>query len=454
MKKTLWILVLVLVVAYPGIVWVMGRVTEERVQERLAQLTQQTPYVKVVAQHYRRGWYRSEQDLTVELAFGKLLPLPPLAANRQRASLSIRSVIHHGPICGLTCFGVARVDSTFVSPSELAPLISRWYGARPPLSVSSRLGFFGGSTTSISTPPLRDLVLKDGSHLDWDGFVIDVSSSRSRDRFSVRASVPRLAVRGADGKYLEVSALTLDSTSRRALGMLYSTDVDLGIDRVIYHAPGTSAFSVEKFRYVVQSPVAAGYMDMAEQIGTGSLRAAGVQLKETHFDFTLRHLQVQALAMISDQMRALNQMTGPSPRPDVTRLFAALREPVRQLLLARPELTLDRVGVVTANGQILLRGWVRAPGLTAADFSAGMDPKALGQKIESSLDFTADDRALADLPTLAAGALQQLPVLARQGYVTLENGRWHATIQLSRGRATVNGKALPAPSSAPPPLVQ
>jgi hypothetical protein len=153
-------------------------------------------------------------------------------------------------------------------------------------------------------------------------------------------------------------------------------------------------------------------------------------------------------------MRALNQRTGPNVRPDVTGLFAELREPLRQLLLARPELTLDRVGVVTANGQILLRGWVRAPGLTAADFSASTDPKALGQKIEASLDFTADDGALADLPTLAAGAQQQLPVLARQGYVTQEKGRWHATIQLTGGRVTVNGKALPARSSAPPPLVQ
>jgi uncharacterized protein YdgA (DUF945 family) len=254
-------------------------------------------------------------------------------------------------------------------------------------------------------------------------------------------------VRGADGTHLEVSALTLDSASRRALGALYSTDLELGVGRVAYHTPGAGAFSVEKVRYVVQSPVVAGYMDIAAQIGTGSLQAAAVQLKEFHFDFTFRHLQVQALAMLNDQMRASKQSVGPSPRPDVTELFAALREPVRQLLLAGPELTFDRVALITANGEILLRGRVRVPGLTAADLSA--DPKALGQKIESSLDLTVDDRALADLPMFAGGARQQLPVLARQGYVTQENGRWHATIQFTGGRTTVNGKALAAPSSAP-----
>jgi uncharacterized protein YdgA (DUF945 family) len=452
LKRTLAILVLALVIIYPGAAWLMGRLTEERVQAALAQLPPQTPYLSVGEQHYRRGWFRSEQDVTFELALGKLLPLPTLAPNGTGVRIKIHNVIQHGPVCGVTCFGIAAVDSTIVPGGDIAPLLARWYGSRPPLSVRARLGFFGGGTTTVSSPPLRDAVLGADNQLSWEGFSIAVSSSRNNDHVVMHASMPHLSLRGSGGKDLEVSALMLDSSSRRALGSVYSTDMDVRLDRVVYQAPGATAFSVEKIRYAAQSPVASRFMDVVAQVGTGPLQAAGMQLKEVHYDFAIRHLQLQALAALNDQLRAYNQHKSLSPDP--TEMLAALREPVEQLLLARPELRFDRVGVTTAHGQILLRGSLRAPGLTAADFTASRDPRTLLQKIEADLDLIVDDGALADLPAFAASAPQQLQALARQGYVTHESGHWHTTIRLAGGRATVNGKALAAPpglSGARPP---
>jgi uncharacterized protein YdgA (DUF945 family) len=454
LKRTLAILVLVLVIIYPGAAWLMGRLTEERVQAALALLPQQTPYLSVGEQHYRRGWFRSEQDVTFELALGKLLRLPTLAPNGTGVRIKIHNVIQHGPVCGVTCFGIAAVDSTIVPGGDIAPLLARWYGSRPPLSVRTRLGFFGGGTTTVSSPPLRDAVLGADNHLSWEGFSIAVSASRNNDHLVMHASMPHLSVRGSGGKDLELSALMLDSSSRRALGSVYSTDMDVRLDRVAYQAPGATAFSVEKIRYAAQSPVVSGFMDVVAQIGTGPLQAAGMQLKEAHYDFAIRHLQSQALAALNDQLKVYNQHRSLNLRPDATEMLAALREPVEQLLLARPELTFDRVGVTTAHGQILLRGSLRAPGLTAADFTASRDPRTLLQKIEADLDLIVDDDALADLPALAASASPQLQALARQGYVTHQSGHWHTTIRLAGGRATVNGKALAAPpglSGARPP---
>jgi uncharacterized protein YdgA (DUF945 family) len=447
LKKKLTIVVVVLIALYPGAVWLTGRLMEQRVQQALARAQQQIPYVRILEQHYRRGWYRSAQDVTLALDLGKLVPMPIATAVSSGLTIQIRSVIHHGPVCGLTCFGAARMESVWVPGADIAPIVAKYYGATPPLSVSTRFGYFGGSSGTVSTPPLPNVALPDNGHLIWGGFTADVSSSANMDRFSVHASMPRLVVQGGtDGKRLEVSALTLDTTSRRVVGTLYGGDMDLRVERIAYHAPNAPDWSAAKIRYAGQLPVSSGYMDIVEQFGTGPLQVMGTQLNETHFDFAFRHLQVQALASLQSQMRSLNQQKGLGLRSDVSGTLAGLREPLQQLLLAKPELQFDRVGVTTAKGQILLHGSVRMADVTAADLSADSDPRLLLlQKLDVSVDLTADDGALAELPALTAQAQQQLPALAQQGLVTHQNGHWHTTMRLAHGQTMVNGKAMGAP---------
>ena len=61
------ILVLLLVVAP----WGIGRVAEKRVNAGLDQLVEQAPYLKIVERKWTRGWFRSEQEVTVEM-FGDM----------------------------------------------------------------------------------------------------------------------------------------------------------------------------------------------------------------------------------------------------------------------------------------------------------------------------------------------------------------------------------------------
>lgn len=460
MKKKLAIVpvvLAVLVILYPGAVWLMGGLTEQHVQTSLTQLTQQLPYLTVTEQHYRRGWYRSEQDLTLQLALGKLLPLPMRQVMESPVTIRVHNVIHHGPVCGLTCFGLGRIDSSYVPGSDTAPLINRLYGSSSPLSVTTHLGFLGGRYVRISTPRIKDVALPKGGHLSWGGAVIEVSSSRNDDHRTVRASMPGVAVVDSDGKRLELTRLGLDSSSERALGSLYSTQGKLTIDQLSYRAPGPASFSAQSIRIEVQAPTREGYMDIIEQIGAGPVHFADTQLAEAHLDFSLRHAQLQALAALEDRQRVFNQTRGLSLRPDTSAMFAALREPLQQLLLARPELRFDRIAIVTTHGQILIHGSVQAPELTAADFAPASYPRSLWQKIEATVDLTADDQALADLPTLAMAARRQLPALEQQGLVTHDRGHWHTTIRFAAGRITVNGKPMAAPllrGGAPPPAAQ
>src|ERR1700738_4383075 len=95
----------------------MGIAIESRVGLSAERLRGQTPYLTLVEQQFHRGWYASTQDLTLEVAAAPLAGLPqfsgPSPANptAQGLRFTIHSVIHHGPICGLTCLGLARIDS-------------------------------------------------------------------------------------------------------------------------------------------------------------------------------------------------------------------------------------------------------------------------------------------------------------------------------------------------------
>ncbi|HTV52871.1 MAG TPA: YdgA family protein [Steroidobacteraceae bacterium] len=443
MKKKLAIILVVLVILYPGTVWLMGILTEQRVQEALALLPQQLPYLLVSEQHYRRGWYRSEQDLTLQLALGKLLPV--LAASAPTpVSIRIHSVIHHGPLCGLSCFGFARIDASYVPGSAVAPAISRLYGTRSPVSVRVHLGFLGGEYVRFSTPPLKDVELPKERHLSWGGAVIEARVSGNLDHRSVRATIPDIAIRNADGNALELSQLALDGSSRRVLGPLYSSQLALTAKQLSYRVAGPMDFSVQDIRLDAQTPVHQGYMDVIEQISTGTVHSAGADLREAHLDFSIRHAQVKAMAAIQERVQALNQSQGLSLRPATGALLTAIREPLQQLLLDKPELRLDAIKIITPHGQILIHGSVRTSGLTAADLSQGMNMLLLMQRIDVSLDVSADDSALADLPGLAGAARQQLPAFEQQGLVSHANGEWRTIIHFGQGRTTVNGKPFGA----------
>ena len=453
MKKKLAILAIVLVILYPGVVWLLGLATQERMTSELAQLSEQIPWMSIVEQHYQRGWYRSQQELTFELRLPGLLPLPMTVATTPARGVrfTLRNVIHHGPVCGSGCFGLARVETSFVPGPQIAPFIARLYGSTAPLSASTRLGFFGGRSSTVSMPPLRDVALKNGSRLDWGGLTFNSDIARHADHIELHGVMPGFSVRSADGKQLSATRLTIEGSSERALGMLYGGRWDIRLGRVLFSAPGTPAVSVEKIRIAAQAPVDAGFMDLSEQVGTGAFDAAGTQLRELHFDFAFRHLQLAALAQIQDQMRAFNRSRGLTLTPDVGALSAALRQPMQHLLLAHPELRFDRVGVSTANGQLLLTGSIRAPGLTASDFAEQTDPRSLVQKLEVDLDLTLDDRALADIPALAAMAQQRLPALRQAGLIAHDNGRWHTHMHLAGGHTTFNGRSIAMPGMASPP---
>jgi uncharacterized protein YdgA (DUF945 family) len=371
--------------------------------------------------------------------------------------ITLHSVIHHGPICGWSCFALAHVDTHLVLSNEAKAAITLIYGSAEPLTISSRLGFLGGGTTIFTSPALNQTAIPGGGKLSSDGFKIKVDYTRHRDAYRVDGTLPHLLLDGPDGKRMEIKSVTFKSDGNRALGDLYAGEFVFGIDTISYAGPeGSEPFLLSDLKYGATSTVDGGFMSIAVQFDTGAVGASGVKLKDAHFDLSFKHLDIATLAALTDKLRALYKEQAADPSKYSQAMTAALKAQGLPLLLKQPELSLDRIGLDTASGQVLLTGTLRIPGVTAEDLASDGGTPALMQKLVGDFELTLDDSALNELPG-AGSALPQLENMAQQGYFTHENGHWHTTIHSAGTQSTFNGKPFQpgamAPAPAPQPLV-
>ena len=144
MKKTL-IAVGILILLYPVVAWLMGFAIEQRVESLTDQgqlivpqlhLIQKTRHGVLtsdedssyelgstlkITRHYHRGWYSSVDEATVEMSSAALDAFPALrpavattlsaGSERTPFRFSLRTVIRHGPLCGLKCFALADAET-------------------------------------------------------------------------------------------------------------------------------------------------------------------------------------------------------------------------------------------------------------------------------------------------------------------------------------------------------
>ncbi len=447
--------VLVLVLAYPAIAWLAGYAIEKRVRDATAALQAQVPFLTVTDLHYRRGWYVSEETLTVDVLHGKLpagLLLPGAAVPNPAATalrFTIHNVIHHGPICGPGCFGLAQVETQFTAPTDLHVVLAKLYGTVDPLRMRSRLGFFGGGSMTLTNLPFHDVSLDGKGRLSWDGITLTAEHSGAFDSLMIHAAAPGARYVGADGAHAELAELSFDMNLRRALRSLYTgTTVFSARQVAVAGVAGKGSFSMDGLRVASNSSASDGYMTASALTGTGQIVTAPITLSGVHFDFTLRHLEMESLESFTAAIRRSNQDAAAPPAVRAANMLAVFKTQGLQVLIHQPEIDVDRVSFATSAGEALLTGVVRLRDVGPADIADGADPKAVLRKIEADFDFSIDDAMLASLP--GGGAVKdKLQAFAQSGMVKQDAGKSRTKISIRQGELTFNGK--PFPLGGPPP---
>jgi uncharacterized protein YdgA (DUF945 family) len=421
-----------------GAPWVIGNVAEERVNRGLDALVQAAPYLGIAERKYTQGWFRSEQEVTFELLGG--VARPAGAPGR----FSVRNEILHGPVLGLSGFGLARVNSTLMLDAATRRELAAHFGTEQPLHVSTRVGFLGGGTTTLASEA-RELTLADGGTLSWDDLDIDVSWSGDFDSVGVKGDWPRFEARNPRLKtFLRIEDAVLDVSSQRVKGHLYETDGRFSVDELTFASDGVAPATLEDLEFAVDSADDGDFMSVATRFGSGRfhggvLQAKGLEITAMHYDFTVRRLHTQTLVSISNTMAEAYQ------RPAVAMM---LDEYLLALLEHDPELLVDRVGFETRDGAAYLKGFIRLKGVTAKDLKMGA--LSLLARIDADLRFEAPQKLLEGLDGGRAAMMGAVDA----GYAELKGGNVISHLEFHAGQLSINDKVqgipgLGAPAAGP-----
>ena len=490
MKKVVAIVVVALLVVVGAGPWFMGRVAHSRVDKGLDKLVEQVPYFRIAERKWNAGWFRSDSTVTFEFvlpgvgnkpvaaladatpaeelipdiepedeltyetgeepvdepapqAIPKFPTMPPLR-------FTMKSQVLHGPVLGTAGIGVARVETKLVLSEEIRSKLIEVLGTDEPVRIRTRLAFLGGGTTTISgdarTIPLEKFgVPKANGTIAWDAFSLSLGSGRKGSSFDIQGRQPRIEFKSDNGaEHLLLSDLTVEGNGSRITEDLYDGNMAFGIGKVSVASRKSPAVDVSQVAYNVGSVSKGDYFDYAIRMGSGEVKSAALeslkfQLKEVHYDMTLRHLHTPTLQKLTRSLRDSYSKAMDNPRDAEAAMMAPLAEHGRELLKHDPEFVIDRIGIVTEVGEAVFKGVIKLPGVTDNDLEAGV--MALMPRLVADITFEAPQALFEKVPN--GNMIMGMGI--DQGYVTRKDGKVSSHIEFRDGKLTVNGKSPQVP---------
>jgi uncharacterized protein YdgA (DUF945 family) len=508
MKKII-VAVVVLLLALVVAPWGVGRVVEKRVDDGLDQLVKQAPYLTIVERKWTGGWFRSEQEVTFEVLgpwtralnaknilseiqkAGASKPAPgsesvpaPEASSDAKAvtgpgsaaadappvadkadkpvippmKFTVRNEILHGPMLWPASLGFARINTRVDLSDDVRKTLIEVFGTDEPVHLSTRVHFFGGATTRLWGDGHTIKLGDKSTTIAYDDYKLDVGYSSHLDHFDMDGKWPKFVVNdGTKNESVEVKGVYLTGANDRIKDTdLYAGDAKFGIDEIHVVGADKAETTIEDVHYVVDTRSDGDFISMKAQLGSGKIRnkelaALKFDLNEVHYDFSFRRLHTETLQKM---MVAMKKMYA-EPVMDVAAMNAAMMQPFKQyaaeLLKYDPEFVIDRVGIVTPEGEGVIKGVIKLKGVTPEDF-ASSQPAALLGKIDADLTIEVAQKLIEKIPNGNTGAGAAID----GGYAKRDGEKLVSHIEYKQGQLKINGKpqAIPGLGGPPPPPTQ
>lgn len=429
----------------------LGRFAESRSDAMLDGVAGYMPYVSIVERDWERGWFTSRQRVTFESNIA--------GEDGTRPRFTLHNDVLHGPLLGFSGLGAARVKTRIDLPPAVQAEIRKSFGPEPALEVTTRVGFLGGGSTVLRSQG-RTASDEEGAEIRYETVKFKVDFNRDFSRFGIDGRLPRVEIQDASQRMV-FDRMTMEGEADRIDGYqnLYATDFGLRIRELSVTGRGND-IHMDDVHYEAEVDVDEGWLTAKVRIGSdavegAAVETAGVAIRSVHYDLSLRHLHAQTVDAIYTSMQQMYtrvpfEASASDPQAVDAAIDESITTPLMQhaatLLAHDPELSLDRIGFTSSDGEAVLKGVVRLVGMSEQDFQFAGLLGALG-KLQADLTLEIDEALAAKLPNGAF--LSETGVAA--GYLLREDGKLVSRIGFDGGALTVNGQtqALPFPGVMP-----
>ncbi len=425
------VIVVVLAGSYAGATYYHSSRAQATALDWSRKISQSSPYLKVVSSDYQRGFLRSTQNITMELA------VP--GAGGKTPGITLRSVIHHGPVPGFSSLGIARVEHSLVFDQATAKELAKVFGDVAPLTAVTTVDFAGGGRTELKGAPVT--FKSDDGGIAWQGISGTIRFAKDMASYSAEFTAPGVVVTGKDGGSASLNALSLkmDQTRMADTANLYLGTGSAGIGSISFVQAGKPVFEL---RNVAMSSEAssneAGFIDIVGRITAEGITGAAFSGTNAEYAFSARHLHAQSLDQLGKAMQDSRQAAiakgDHSPAAAQAAMMQVMATHGLALLQRDPVFAIERIGFVTKDGETKISGTARLVGVSDTDMRNPLD---LIAKVQAEATIHVSEAIVA---SLTGEAPQKLAELVEKGHVVRENGILSNRLVFKDGQFTVNGK--------------
>ena len=415
----------------------VGKMVEARIDRGLNQVVLQAPFLRIAERKYHSGWFTSRMDVTFELFSG-------VGGESLAPRFTVHGDILHGPILGAG-IGMARVRTHFELPDSARKEMEKFFGTEEPFSITTTVGFSGGAATVVTSEAHQ--YSSANETLAWDPLKLVIASSGNGESFTIDGKWPRFEGNSADGSKIALRGMRVTGAGKRLVGELFDTDLDFGIDELQVAEPNET-IKVADLHYIAATEPHGDLLDMSTKLGAGAIKTGQIDLKEAHYDFTMRRLHIATFDKLMTEFKTA--YTRPEKSP--VSLEHGIPEPYKgyglELLKHDPELSIDRLGFVTGEGAGYITGTIKLKGVVPQDLDAGS--LGLINRIVADINVDVSEAMLAKL----SGSTDAADGVVKQGLAERKDGHLLSKILFQDGKLSINGKVQPLPGfggSAPPP---
>ncbi len=499
MKKTLVLglvgLLAFLVLFFGALPFYLGIKAQDTLTEQ-NKLLSENAYLEVQSHTYDRGWFSSKEETVIRLKPRFIKPyadmLPENLAAISNSSITIINTVKHGPWAG-GAFARANVKTEIVYSPEVSKHLTRFFGEKRPLSMTNHLNLFGGGQLKLSIPAF-DYEELSGIKIVWQGLDTGIDYQGNFDAYDVLSKIPGIKIQLADKGEISFNNLyfashTEESLSKVAIGEsqfkldelkiqwnealnydirlneLLNLLTDLQVGAFINPNGSLKASSV-----LVKGIEFSTSMDETDQFidATGGLKFASLQYgKDVYGPLDLlvkaSHLEAPSLFALRQRMSAITSSGLPANQLQDA-IVAAARKEGLGLFTNNPVFTLERFDLTMPEGQFKATGSMVFNQLNAEDLNSF---NAMIAKTDANFTLSSPQRLLESLAEAQASKLfsidsemdnapsndeiqetarmmvdAMIQGMAREGFLTVEDGQIKTTIQVKNNQLFMNEKAV------------